>query len=391
MKTRLHFLDNLRTFMILMVIVLHTGIVYEPILMDAWIVSDPAKVNSLGLVRMYIDLFVMFTLFFISGYFIPLSAKTKSARAFIASKFKRIMLPWLFGVLVLIPAYKFIFLYARDLPQQAWYTYFHFFNRTGGNPYYFADNPTQSWLWFLPVLFLFQMIYLGLYRAKLLPANLKLRCGVVLTFATGLAYTMLISLTNLNGWYHSWLLHFQNERLLVYFAVFLLGTLSHRLRVFDPTRGNKRLYIVANVVLSVSLAIYTVTALNLFFNLIQPGRNHFFISSVFDRIIFNATLLLSMLSFLYVLTYTFRYSLNRTSRLLGHLSRNSYGVYVVHMVVLGTGALLMLHLQWPPLLKYFILIIYTFLLSNVVVYALREAVRSLRRPLTKPLPAESTK
>ena len=73
MKTRIYFLDNLRTFLIFLVVVLHSGIVYESILENIWIVSDPDKNNSIGLIRMYLDLFVMFTMFFISGYFIPIS------------------------------------------------------------------------------------------------------------------------------------------------------------------------------------------------------------------------------------------------------------------------------------------------------------------------------
>jgi len=65
MKTRIYFLDNLRTFLIFLVVLLHAGIVYEPILENIWIVSDPTKNSSIGLVRMYLDIFVMFILFFI--------------------------------------------------------------------------------------------------------------------------------------------------------------------------------------------------------------------------------------------------------------------------------------------------------------------------------------
>ncbi|MEZ5197157.1 MAG: acyltransferase family protein [Bacteroidales bacterium] len=78
MKTRIYFLDNLRTFLIFLVVVLHAGIVYEPILENTWIVSDPDKNSSIGLIRMYIDIFVMFILFFISGYLIPISLKKKN-------------------------------------------------------------------------------------------------------------------------------------------------------------------------------------------------------------------------------------------------------------------------------------------------------------------------
>ena len=111
MKSRLYFLDNLRTFLIFIVILLHAGIVYESILLDIWIVSDPNKAGSIGLIRMYLDRFVMFTLFFISGYFIPRSLKNNTDLDFIKSKFKRIMIPWIVAVITLIPIYKIIFLY----------------------------------------------------------------------------------------------------------------------------------------------------------------------------------------------------------------------------------------------------------------------------------------
>ncbi len=111
MKTRINFLDNLRTFLILLVVILHSGLVYESVLQNSWIVSDPVKNESIGLIRMYLDLFVMFSIFFISGYFVPISVKRKSSREFIKAKFKRIYLPWIIAVFTLIPAYKFIFLY----------------------------------------------------------------------------------------------------------------------------------------------------------------------------------------------------------------------------------------------------------------------------------------
>jgi len=202
MKTRLYFLDNLRTFLILLVVLLHAGIVYESILEDTWIVSDPSKNSSIGLIRMYLDLFVMFIIFFISGYFIPSSLKNKTSWEFIKSKFKRIMLPWIMAVFTLIPAYKVIFLYSRGLPQEEWYSYFHIFERVGGNPYLFSDNPVQNWLWFLPVLFLFQVVYLGLSKTKALSMKLSLKTGVILTFVVSLAYSLVISLNDLSGWFN---------------------------------------------------------------------------------------------------------------------------------------------------------------------------------------------
>jgi peptidoglycan/LPS O-acetylase OafA/YrhL len=80
MKNRIYFLDHLRTFAIFLVVVVHAGLVYEWTLDSMWIVSDPVKNNNIGLIRMYLDLIVMFTIFFVSGYFIPYFGKKEKCR-----------------------------------------------------------------------------------------------------------------------------------------------------------------------------------------------------------------------------------------------------------------------------------------------------------------------
>ena len=372
MKSRMFFLDNLRTFLILLVVVLHAGIVYEPILEGYWIVSDPDKSNAIGLIRMYLDLFVMFTLFFISGYFVRFSAQNKPSVGFILSKVKRIMIPWLLAVLILIPAYKTIFLYSRGLPQEPWFTYFHTYARAGADWGNFANDPTQSWLWFLPVLFLFQMIYLGLYKMNFLRFKMTLTGGVILTFVVGVVYSMSIAHFNQLGWYHSMLLHFQNERLLVYFGAFMLGTLCNKLGVFDKETRNKKMFIYSNVALSIGLMIFTATALNLFINMINPGRDYYFISPFVDRLAYYASAVFSMLSFLHVLIYIFRHSLNQVNKTMAELNRNSYAVYIIHMVILGLIALPLLHVPISGFWKFVVLSILTFAVSNALIYAFRE-------------------
>ena len=221
MKNRLYFLDNLRTFLIFLVIVVHAGMVYESGFGSFWIIDDPSKVNNLSLVRLYLDIFVMFIMFFISGYFIPYSLKTKNSWEFITSKFNRIIIPWLVAVFTLIPAYKTIFLYSRNLPQEPWFSYFHIFQRSGSDLSYFPNNPSQSWLWFLPILFLFQIVYLILAKTNLLTIKISLKTAVISIIIVGFLYSMLISINGLKGWTLSAFLDFQRERLLVYFLVFL--------------------------------------------------------------------------------------------------------------------------------------------------------------------------
>lgn len=371
MKTRIHFLDNLRTFLIFLILVLHSGLVYESVLSNNWIVIDPVQNNSIGLIRMYLDLFIMFVMFFISGYFIPFSIKNKSAISFLKSKFNRILLPWIIAVFTLIPIYKAIFLYSRGLPQEEWFSYFHLFQRSGTDLSFFANNPIQGWLWFLPVLFLFQMIYYALKKTNVLSVKLSLMKAVVLVFAIGLIYSMAISSMGQTGWFNSHILHFQNERLLIYFMAFLLGSLCNKLKKFESGRKNKKLYIISNIVLTISIGVYTAVALNLFFNMIDPARNYFFVSSIADRAIYYISVLLNMLSILYILIHVFRFNFNKVNKLMVQLNKNSYQVYIIHMIVIGVIALLMINLSFSAFVKFILLSILTFIFSNGIVYGHR--------------------
>ena len=60
-KNRIYFLDNLRTFIIFLVVCYHTGWVYESsgVLSWAWIVDDPSKNNFTGLFNLILDIFMM--------------------------------------------------------------------------------------------------------------------------------------------------------------------------------------------------------------------------------------------------------------------------------------------------------------------------------------------
>ena len=67
--TRLHSLDNLRTFLIFLVVLVHAGVVYESsgLMAPYWIVDDPSTSDLPGLVNLILDIFVMATIFFRPG------------------------------------------------------------------------------------------------------------------------------------------------------------------------------------------------------------------------------------------------------------------------------------------------------------------------------------
>ena len=177
---RIHWLDNLRTITILLVVLYHVGGVYEAAGLWGWfwIVDDPDTITWVGIVGIMFDIMVMPIMFFVSGYLTPNSLTNKTGWEFVKGKFKRLMIPWIIAVFTLIPLYKVIFLYSRGLPQEGWSTYFHF------------NNPnSQNWLWFLPVLLAFDMLYLLLSKMNIKVSNISLKWTVVGAFLIGLVYS----------------------------------------------------------------------------------------------------------------------------------------------------------------------------------------------------------
>ena len=190
---------------------------------------------------------------------------------------------------------------------------------------------------------------------------------------------MLISSIGLRGWHHSALIHFETDRIFVYFMVFLLGSLCYRVEIFKWQKWSRNIYILTNVVFSIALAVFTVVALNLFYNMIEPGREIYFISPFGDRLVYYATMILSMLGFLYLLLHLFSRKLNRSNLIMDELNKNSYFVYIIHMPVIGIVALPLLGIAIPVYVKFLIVTVLSFILSNLLVSLYR---RSLQKSLS---------
>lgn len=353
-RDRIYWLDNLRTFMIFLVIVLHAGLVYESSGIAAffWIVDDPSTNDLSGILNLIIDIFVMSTIFFISGFLAPQSLKSKRGFAFLKSKFNRLIIPWFIAVLTLIPLYKVIFLYSRNLPQEHWTTYFHWSNGIWN----------QNWLWFLPVLFLFNALYFLFSRLNISLAGLTLRKALWTSVLIAFIYGLFIDVLALQGWTKTFLLDFQNERILIYFLVFLLGSLAYERRIFESDPQDKKLYVLLACTGWIPVNLYLFLVI---YSLINPGN--YLISRVGDLILIRGSFILSLICLIYLSVNTFRYWLNKGGRISRELNANSYHVYIIHTIVLGVLALALVEVAIPSLVKHLTLAITTYVISNVIV------------------------
>ena len=363
-RTRIHWMDNLRTITILLVVLYHVGGVYESAGLWGWfwIVDDPDTIAWVGIVGIIFDVMVMPIMFFVSGYLTPASLENKTGWEFLKGKIKRLMIPWIIAVFTLIPIYKIIFLYSRGLPQEKWGTYFH------------ITNPnSQNWLWFLPVLFLFDILYLLLSTAKIKLQNIPLKGSILGIFLVGFIYSLGIGgILGFRSWTLTPLIDFENERLLIYFMTFLLGVQCYQQNIFAEKPKNKTLYIIAN-----SIAWIPVT-IHIFARLFPIFYSEGFSVTPLYRAIWWLSFDFSLLCLMYIMIESFRQYLDKTGRIWEELNRNSYGVYIIHVIIIGIFGTLLLNLNLSALLKYPILIISTYLVSNLAVSGYRSLVQTLK-------------
>jgi len=360
---RIYFLDNLRTFMIFLVVLLHAGIVYESSGIGAlfWIVDDYSTNHLADTLNLILDIFIMSTIFFISGYFAPSSLESKNGWVFIKTKFKRLIIPWSIAVLTLMPLYKIIYLFSRNIPQENWTSYFHFSNGIF----------SQNWLWFLPVLFMFDMLFLGFSKLNLKLPKISMKGCIGSAFVMGLIYSFSMDMLNMQGWTKTALLDFQNERLLIYFMIFLLGGLCYKLKTFYSKPKGKKLYIAFLCTVWIPVSLYLFFYIQSF---MTPGV--FVFSEIVDTLLLWLNFHLSLLSLLYMMINSFRYYLDKQGKVIKELNNNSYNVYIIHVIVMGGIALTMLNTTIPSLLKYLILTVSTYVACNMIVYFYRKVIKS---------------
>jgi glucan biosynthesis protein C len=161
---RLHALDAVRGFALLLGVVYHATISFLPSPTKIWIVEDSHRSVALALLFFVIHVFRMTTFFLIAGFFAHMSFHRRGAKTFIEDRLKRIALPLLLGWPLVFASILAVGTWAANgahgpaTPPPPWPT--------------FPKFPLTH-LWFLYVLLEFYI------------AVLVLRAGVVMVDKTG--------------------------------------------------------------------------------------------------------------------------------------------------------------------------------------------------------------
>ncbi len=342
MKTsRLYFMDNLKWFIIWLMVVFHGAMCYMAYAPDWWYVVDKAS-PSLGatLFVCWADIFIMPVMFFVSGYFGIRSLSRYDMVKFWRGKVKRIILPWVFGAMLIAPWVTYIILASRQSPIG----FYEFYTTLFWGALY-----EQAQYWYLGAL---TALYGLMVLACQLWPGLKERSEsrqpaagfwLLLTVVGFVSIGLISSYIHPDTWrYFAYILVLQPVRIPSYIVVFFAGAWAWKYRWFEAggycpavSQWGAAFVLAGSFYLwqKFSLPAYGLAAEELVW--INAGAQCAF-----------------MWSALFFFLGAFKHFFDWTSPFFSALAETSYGVYYLHMPVLFCIAWWFVGLELNVYLKY---------------------------------------
>jgi peptidoglycan/LPS O-acetylase OafA/YrhL len=365
--------DSLRFYMVLAVVCLHAAMSYMLYAPSYWYVMNPQQSGIFTMLVILLDAFPMSILFFLSGYFAVPSFQKKGFGGFLKSKCKRIGLPWILGVLFVAPFFAYASMSALGYP------------RLPASDFYFSVflgyGYQQSVYWFLAVLFFFFFIFAMSEKykktfAKPITPILEL---VIFFIASSLFYALSVRfLMPASSWINAgFVLYFQPARFAGYGGIFLLGVHAFRNRWFlqtshtlglnskgtnrpsltkgkaEPACGGLKIILVLTAALS---ALVIISRLMVWSSLLSPSAH-----IIIDALSYN----MFSLSMTMLLTICFSKKKSENS-FVSKLSKHSFSIYWLHLIVLMPCVYLLIPLNVPIFLKWAFAVCVTVLLSAFI-------------------------
>jgi glucan biosynthesis protein C len=387
-QNRLVFFDNLRYLMVLLVLVFHSGASYGSIV-AFWPYHDPNPTEVVDLLLMILDVFMMSILFFISGYFALPSLQKKGDRRFLGDRFKRLGIPWLVVTILVLPVLDYIHYYTQSISKgvsprnygtHLWLSIkkiaeFHVGPMRMSEYLDMTEHYYQRYLWFLPLLLLFSIVFWLLnkgrekwgrvserpIREETASNRSVYRALVWVGLLSILLFAMIKSLLSSPAdpfdmvWFSLGnLVQFETAKLAFYIPYFGLGVYAYSRKWFTSGKDLGRAWIWG-------LICFFLMVVNM---LVGRSMSRAAEPSIGLQLAFVVLYPLWTLSFLGTFTAFASRRWNHAGPLGRELGANSYNMYLVHYVFVMTLPLLLS--AWvggPVLVKFGIVALATILLS----------------------------
>jgi len=299
---RKHYLDNLRTIMILLLFPVHTFMIWNNYGTKFYIWAGENKlISSLIII---VNPWIMALLFVIAGISLRYSLEKRTTKEFIKERFIKLTVPLIAGILLLIPiqtlyARKYFFKYNGSIFDNYQYFFTHFTDLSGNDGCF-----TPGHLWF--ILFLFIISLLALLIIKYIPyekVSSKIEkiniIGIILLF--------------IPIWIMSYIGSFGVYSLGRYFTLYLLGYYMFTNKVIiDKIIENKGL------ILGLFCLFQTILII------------------VYYNFSYYGDLLVNFVGWLGTLSCIIigKLYLNKENKITNYFKESSYPIYILHLPIL---------------------------------------------------------
>ncbi len=349
-KDRLLFVDNLRTLVIVLVILVHLSITYGGV--GGWYYYERPTTELSFIVLTFFNVvcqsFFMGLLFLLSAYLAVGSYDRKGPRLFLRDRFLRLGIPLLIFEFVIHPFQLYPLIQAGAIHIEGsfgdllarYYRSFHI----GSGP-----------LWFVEILLIFALVYTAIRVA--FPRRPKL--GADLLPPPGMGATLLFALALgvlsfvVRFWFpFGWAFGPLNLQLcffVQYIAMLVVGVVAYRndwlVRVPKAT-GRLALGLAVFLIAVVFPAMFILGGAAKGNEVVFFGGWHWqaFAYATWEQF--------TCVAMIIALTVLFRERFNRQGRLAREASASSYATYVIHTPVIILFALAVRHVTIYPLLKF---------------------------------------
>ena len=351
---RLLFVDNIRVFLTILVILHHLMITYAGT--GSWYYSEGRQDDITRFFGSWFcsinQAYFMGLFLLISAYFVPGSYDRKGPGRFLEDRLIRLGIPLAVYSWVLHPLFVYVGLtLAFGLNMPLWRFLRTEYFTTYGQPLIGAGP-----LWFVETLLIFSLAYVLwrlLFRARPAPPVVETPFpghGAVALFALLLGVAgFLVRVVFVRDEYFFEPLNLQFPYFAQYIALFIVGLVAYRRNwLLGLPDGTGRLWLAIAVLLVLAWpAIDLPAAMQ---GLVAKGGWHWqsLVSALWESFL--------CVSMCIGLIYFFRRYLNGTGRLAGFLVPNAYTAYISHALVITTVALIARDLlPLYPLLKWFVM------------------------------------
>ena len=341
-------MDTLRTVTIGLVVFHHVTVLYAVQLqIENQFVRNPVpeQFNMFFLLLLFLISGAMLNsiMFFIAGYFDFASYEKRGARAFVTDKLKRLGIPYLVGLVILAPLTLFIARLSwgeQDSLGHFWFKEF-FLPKT--------ISPLHTW--FIGILLLFFMLFTPLLawlqkkrktERKPRPRPLVYILFVLVSFAV---YFSLNFFYRPHNFVSIYIVNFPAAMLPLYAGYFLLGIYASRHGWFAT---EKKEYIFPwAIAFAVNMALLFAAQTIAGIEQALDG-NHPLLAFATNGMTFSGV---------FLMVTVFKKYQHNTSAIKTWLSRNSYGAYIIHYVIVFGVVYAMLGMRLPVMAKYSIQIV----------------------------------